>query len=84
MPPRTWAPVPLRQGHRQVPVERPFDPAASTADQAVECHPIPKLHELTVDTSTSPRRFSAAICKLRRRSSGDVDGRPGGRCGLLQ
>jgi hypothetical protein len=28
--------------------------------------------------------FSAAIRRIRRRSAGDLDGRPGGRCGLVQ
>jgi hypothetical protein len=43
-------------------------------------HPIPKPHEFTVDASISPVGFSAAIRRIRRRSTGDlaVDGVGGG------
>jgi len=47
-------------------------------------HPIPKLHEFTVDASISPRRVLCRHPQDQAPYSCDLDGRPGGPCGLVQ
>jgi hypothetical protein len=59
---------------------------ASSEEQPhrARCDLLSKLGKFTVDASVAPGGFSAAIRRIRRRSSGTVEGRPGWRCGYLQ
>ena len=45
---------------------------------------VPEPGEFTLDASLAPRRVLSAMLRIRRRSSGAVEGRPGGLWGWVQ
>jgi hypothetical protein len=74
LPPRQTRAVWRRVGAR--PVEEQPDSACRNR--------VPKPRELTMDAPVPHVGFSVAIRRVRRRSSDETEGRPGGRCGLVQ